>query len=117
MASSWALLTLTAAGAVAFTIPGLPGSEADQPNVNTATSASAVYAAQATAATSGGRKPYVPGRVFDRYVEIWLENTDYDKAAGDPNLAWLASQGVTLSNYFGVTHPYVHANDRRCFCH
>lgn len=34
-----------------------------------------------------------------------LENTDYDKAAGDPNMAWLASQGITLSNYYGVTHP------------
>lgn len=33
------------------------------------------------------------------------ENTDFTKAAGDPNLAWLASKGITLDNYFGVTHP------------
>ncbi|KAK1817890.1 hypothetical protein LTR12_007642, partial [Friedmanniomyces endolithicus] len=26
-------------------------------------------------------------------------------AAGDPNLAWLAQKGITLENYFGVTHP------------
>lgn len=25
----------------------------------------------------------VKGKVFDRFVTIWLENTDYDKAAGD----------------------------------
>jgi len=87
--------------------PGPEGrsSESDQPNVNTATQPASVYAAQATAATYQGKPNYVPGRAFDRYIEIWLENTDYDKAAGDPNLAWLASQGITLSNYFGVTHP------------
>ncbi|KAK5171903.1 uncharacterized protein LTR77_003540 [Saxophila tyrrhenica] len=47
----------------------------------------------------------VKGKAFDRFITVWLENTDYDKAAGDPNLSWLASQGITLSNYFGVTHP------------
>ncbi|CAD0111337.1 unnamed protein product [Aureobasidium uvarum] len=47
----------------------------------------------------------VKGKVFDRFVTIWLENTDYDKAASDPNLAWLAKKGITLSNYNGVTHP------------
>ena len=77
----------------------------NQPNMYTATGASDVAAAAATAPTYTGKTPYIPGRVFDRYVEIWLENTDYDKAAGDPNLAWLASKGITLSNYFGVTHP------------
>jgi hypothetical protein len=25
----------------------------------------------------------VKGKTFDRFVSIWLENTDYDKAAGD----------------------------------
>ncbi|KAF2089184.1 phosphoesterase-domain-containing protein [Saccharata proteae CBS 121410] len=47
----------------------------------------------------------VPGKAFDRIAIIWLENTDYDKAIGDPNLAWLASKGITLSSYHGVTHP------------
>lgn len=75
------------------------------PNVNTATQPASVHAAQATATTYQGKTPYVQGKVFDRYIEIWLENTDYSKAAGDPNLAYLAKQGITLSNYFGVTHP------------
>lgn len=30
---------------------------------------------------------------------------DYDKAAADPNLQWLATQGITLTNYNAVTHP------------
>ncbi|KAF2172033.1 hypothetical protein M409DRAFT_63534 [Zasmidium cellare ATCC 36951] len=95
MATTAAFLALAAVGVVAQ----------NEPNVNTATAPSAVYAAQATAANYEGRSRYQRGRVFDRFVEIWLENTDYDKAAGDPNLAWLASKGITLSNYFGVTHP------------
>ncbi|KAI5845263.1 phosphoesterase family-domain-containing protein [Morchella snyderi] len=47
----------------------------------------------------------VPGKAFSRFVTVWLENTDYAKAAGDPSLAWLAARGITLSNYFAVTHP------------
>ncbi|KAI4912457.1 hypothetical protein J4E90_005861 [Alternaria incomplexa] len=46
-----------------------------------------------------------PGKAFDRIAIIWLENTDYDLAAGDPNLAWLAKKGISLTNYFAVTHP------------
>lgn len=70
----------------------------------TATRVSAVKAAAATAKTSH-KTSHVQGKVFDRFITIWLENTDYDKAAGDPSLAWLAQRGITLSNYFGVTHP------------
>lgn len=70
----------------------------------TATSTADVYAAQATAATAHPTSD-VSGKVFDRFVTIWLENTDYVKAAADPNLQWLASKGITLENYFGVTHP------------
>ena len=71
---------------------------------NTQTSASDVYAAQATAETSHPTS-HVPGAAFQRFAIIWLENTDYDKAVGDPNLAYLAQKGITLSNYFAVTHP------------
>lgn len=43
---------------------------------------------------------WVKGKAFDRFAIIWLENTDYDLAVGDPNLAWLAKKGITLSNHF-----------------
>jgi acid phosphatase len=48
---------------------------------------------------------WVPGKAFDRFAIIWLENTDYDLAAGDPNLVWLAKKGISLSNHFALTHP------------
>lgn len=48
---------------------------------------------------------WVKGKAFDRIAIIWLENTDYDLAIGDPNLAWLAKKGITLTNNFALTHP------------
>ncbi|KAL4875476.1 phosphoesterase family-domain-containing protein [Aspergillus karnatakaensis] len=55
-------------------------------------------------------KPYSPtsnvkGKSFQRFVNIWLENTDYDAAAAETHLAKLASKGLTLTNYWAVTHP------------
>ncbi|KAG0645818.1 putative acid phosphatase [Hyphodiscus hymeniophilus] len=47
----------------------------------------------------------IPGKTFNRFVNIWLENTDFDMAAGDPSLAWVATQGITLTNYLALTHP------------
>lgn len=86
---------------IAISALALAGSALAQ---NTATSTASVYAAAATAKTESPTS-HVSGRAFDRFVTIWLENTDYTKAIADPNLAWLATQGITLSNYFGVTHP------------
>ena len=51
-------------------------------NQYTATSASDVYAAQATALTRSPTSS-VSGKAFDRIAIIWLENTDYSMAAGD----------------------------------
>jgi acid phosphatase len=30
---------------------------------------------------------------------------DYHNAARDPNQKWLASKGITLTNYYGTGHP------------
>lgn len=51
------------------------------------------------------KKDWVKGKAFDRIAIIWLENTDYDLAIGDPNLAALAKKGISLTNKFAVTHP------------
>lgn len=59
----------------------------------------------ASNATTNHFTSNVTGAAFDRIFIIWLENTDYDKAAGQEDLQWLASQGVTLDNYWGLTHP------------
>ncbi|KAF3932197.1 hypothetical protein ABW20_dc0109478 [Dactylellina cionopaga] len=48
---------------------------------------------------------YVQGKSFNRFITIWLENTDYSKAAGDKNIAFFAEKGITLTNYFALTHP------------
>jgi len=46
----------------------------------TATDPAAVYAAQATAKTESPTS-HVKGKVFDRFVSIWFENTDFESAA------------------------------------
>ncbi|KLU86701.1 acid phosphatase [Magnaporthiopsis poae ATCC 64411] len=63
-----------------------------------------IRAAQATARVSSPTSN-VWGVAFDRFIQIWLENTNFQAAAGDPNFQWLASQGILLTNHFGVTHP------------
>ncbi|KAK6981605.1 hypothetical protein R3P38DRAFT_3293701 [Favolaschia claudopus] len=47
----------------------------------------------------------VRGRVFDRVIQVWLENTDFETAASTPIFESLAEQGVLLTNYNSVTHP------------
>ncbi|KAJ5113207.1 phosphoesterase family-domain-containing protein [Penicillium angulare] len=47
----------------------------------------------------------VTGKAFDRFYQVWLENVDYDNAANDTNQQWLASKGITLTNYYGTGHP------------
>lgn len=64
--------------------------------VYTSTATADVAKAAATAKTSSPTN-HVKGKAFDRLAIIWLENTDYTLAAGDPNLEWLANKGITLS--------------------
>jgi hypothetical protein len=70
----------------------------------TATGTAQVAAAAATAKTSSPTSA-VKGKAFDRIAIVYFENENYNKAIGDPNFAWFAKQGVTLSSYFAVTHP------------
>ncbi|KAE8140927.1 phosphoesterase family-domain-containing protein [Aspergillus pseudotamarii] len=52
---------------------------------------------EATAATTLPESPVsnVRGLAFDRFYQLWMENTNYEDAAADEN----------ITNYFGVTHP------------
>lgn len=72
----------------------------------------------ATAATAA----YIPGKAFDRFITIWLENqvgytlsitcsytddapqdfTDVDRNA---DIDVLTKQGILLTEYYGLTHP------------
>lgn len=70
----------------------------------TSTAAADVYAAAATALTLHPTSN-VEGKSFNRFVQIFLENQDYDIADGDANLQYLASLGIKLDNYQAITHP------------
>ncbi|KUI63430.1 Phosphate-repressible acid phosphatase [Cytospora mali] len=70
----------------------------------TATAASDVAAAAATALTLHPTSN-VKGQSFDRYVQIFFENQDYQIAEGDPNFSYLATLGIKLDNYWAITHP------------
>ena len=83
------MLTAIALSAVIFTGHATAtfslGGQNQNPNQYTATASSDVYAAQATAVTESPTS-HVKGKAFDRFVVIWLENTDYSKAAQDRKL-------------------------------
>ncbi|KAI0292822.1 phosphoesterase family-domain-containing protein [Multifurca ochricompacta] len=49
--------------------------------------------------------PVVPGQFFDRIIQIWLENTDFATASAAPEFKSLASRGILLDSYYGLTHP------------
>lgn len=67
---------------------------------------SGTFLSLALLATGGlAKKDWVKGKAFDRIAIIWLENTDYELAIGDPSLAALAKKGISLTNKFAVTHP------------
>ncbi|KAJ2902505.1 phosphoesterase family-domain-containing protein [Zalerion maritima] len=68
------------------------------------TDAEFVAQAAATALTLSPTSS-VSGKTFDRFVQVFLENQDFDIAAGDPSLAELSARGIVLDNYWAITHP------------
>lgn len=55
----------------------------------------------ATVATAA----YVPGKAFDRFITIWLENQDFTNVNRNPDIDTLVKQGILLTDYYGHTHP------------
>ncbi|KAK1761194.1 putative acid phosphatase [Echria macrotheca] len=47
----------------------------------------------------------VPGKGFDRFITIWLENQDYAKVVVDESIKDLKKQGILLTRYYAHTHP------------
>ncbi|KAJ5198539.1 Phosphate-repressible acid phosphatase [Penicillium cinerascens] len=47
----------------------------------------------------------VRGLAFDRFVQVWIENTNFQTTADDANFAKLAKEGILLTNYYATTHP------------
>ncbi|KAI9888448.1 MAG: hypothetical protein M1814_006927 [Vezdaea aestivalis] len=47
----------------------------------------------------------VPGKAFDRFLTIWLENQDFFKVSENPDIQILKNQGILLTSFYGLTHP------------
>ncbi|KAH9217921.1 acid phosphatase-like protein [Leptodontidium sp. 2 PMI_412] len=48
---------------------------------------------------------FVPGKAFDRFITIWLENQDFSKVSGNGDIVNLRKEGILLTDYYGLTHP------------
>ena len=46
-----------------------------------------------------------PGKVFDRFVTIWLENEDFSTVTENADYQELSKQGILLTSYYALTHP------------
>lgn len=68
-------------------------------------SGTAVAKAETSVSPYQYQAKYVPGRVYDRIYTIFLENTNYGTALKDENLKSLRKKGITLTNYWALTHP------------
>ncbi|PKY05668.1 putative acid phosphatase [Aspergillus campestris IBT 28561] len=47
----------------------------------------------------------VKGLAFNRFVQVWMENTDYEDAFKNKDFAELAKEGLLLTNFYALTHP------------
>ncbi|KAI0705371.1 phosphoesterase family-domain-containing protein [Earliella scabrosa] len=74
-----------------------------QPPSSSPETSSANYTGQSNNTLSNG--PVVPGQVFDRFVQIWIENTDFATAASSPVFQNLSREGILLEAFYAVTHP------------
>ncbi|KAI0672284.1 phosphoesterase family-domain-containing protein [Trametes maxima] len=61
------------------------------------------YTGQSNSTIANG--PLVPGKAFDRFVQIWIENTDYNTAASSPVFQNLSKEGVLFDQFYALTHP------------
>jgi hypothetical protein len=46
----------------------------------------------------------VTGKVFDRFIQIWMENTDFSVANSTSQFAAIAKQGILLEQSYSLTH-------------
>ncbi|EJT99735.1 hypothetical protein DACRYDRAFT_109841 [Dacryopinax primogenitus] len=91
--------------ALAAAIPAVLGATAPAfvPAGTGPTVQSANYTGMSNGTLQNG--PIVPGLAFDRFIQIWFENTDFAVANGTATFQQLAAQGILLDNFVAVTHP------------
>ncbi|KIX04863.1 uncharacterized protein Z518_05734 [Rhinocladiella mackenziei CBS 650.93] len=86
-------------------VTAVPQSYASPPPISTIEPSLTQIEETAATATPISPVSHVKGLAFNRFYQIWLENIDYSSAAGDANQEALAQMGITLTNYYAVTHP------------
>ncbi|KAH8093090.1 phosphoesterase family-domain-containing protein [Cristinia sonorae] len=86
-------------------IPAVLAAQAPQftPPAFSPTSTSTNYVGQTNGTLP--KSTVVPGKVFDRFTQIWIENTDFDVASTSKTFVELAKQGILLTSSYAVTHP------------
>lgn len=47
----------------------------------------------------------VPGKAFDKIIQIWLSNANNDVADSNEVMNSIVAQGITLTNFWAVSHP------------
>jgi acid phosphatase len=86
-----ASLLLLAGAAIA----NAAGTTSEPAESTIAPTGTAISAAAATAKVSSPTSN-VKGVAFQKFYQIWLENTDYSASSGDANQLALAKEGITL---------------------
>ncbi|KAI0032181.1 phosphoesterase family-domain-containing protein [Vararia minispora EC-137] len=97
------LPTLVALAAAALPQAFAASSQSFVPPASSPFSASVNYVGQSNGSLP--IDPVKPGKVFDRFIQIWFENTDFSVANSTAEFRSLAERGILLSQYFAVTHP------------
>ena len=89
---------------LAFTFP-LAGQIAKTAQQNPASQPQVTQSAQEKRDEAARAAERAKAHHFDRVLIIVLENVDYERAIQDPNLAALAEQGASFTNFHALFHP------------
>ncbi|KAG2179840.1 hypothetical protein INT43_003626 [Umbelopsis isabellina] len=75
-------------------------SSTDSSSDSSSATSTSTSSAASSSSTGSSSSP-----VFKRFMQIWLENTDYETATTLPVYQQIAEQGILLNNTYAVTHP------------
>ncbi|GAB5585959.1 hypothetical protein Unana1_00859 [Umbelopsis nana] len=93
--------TTSASGSASSSVSSSASSTTDSSSTDSSSATSTSSAATATGTTSSSTQ----GKVFKRFLQIWLENNDFETAATLPVYQAIAEQGILLNNTYAITHP------------
>jgi hypothetical protein len=100
LTAAFVLYTLFPAGSIPASAQSITQAPADQSNQPQVTKSPQGKQDEAARAAARARAHH-----FDRVLIIVLENVDYEVASKDKNLADLAGQGASFTNFHALFHP------------